>query len=256
MRKLFSVFLALVMIFAFSGCKVIDCLLEPQDKEQHYHVGFNDLEHRINDELGEYLVICDITPLRHPSYDDYSYRQFYVYLQPSYLSDTRRITEVPVYVVIDRFRCIFNDYMDENPGFFDDDIKVNVFFGTDAGDHEEYDWGSLSNYVYDRDHEFHIYDHLVYESITSNYWYGRSIDGCTNYEFMEDKEDIVWLYLLNTGLDADTSVEKIIDAYRAQIELFPNLTYVSFHPLNEQDENILTSMLEDECNVTVVPSFR
>ena len=69
---------------------------------------------------------------------------------------------------------------------------------------------------------------------------------------MEDKEDIVFLYLLNTGLDADTSVDKIIEAYQAQIELFPNVAYVTFYPLNEQDREPLTSMLEEVCNVTVV----
>ncbi len=256
MRKVLSIILTVAMCFAvcslFFGCKVIDKLVEPKDKEQHYHADYEELEHRINDELGEFLVIGNITPLRYASHDDYSFRQFYIYLQPSYLLDNQRITEVPVYVVIDRFRCIFNDYLDENQGLFDDDIKIQVLFGTDAGDHEEYDWGTLSNYVYDLEHEYHIYDHLIFESVPFYRWYGRSFDGCTDYEFMEDKEDIVFLYLLNTGLDADTSVDKIIEAYQAQIELFPNVAYVTFYPLNEQDRDSLTSMLEEVCNVTVV----
>ena len=231
------VILFIVNAFAVTGCK-------RKDYEQHYHLGMEELEHCINDELGSYLVIYSISPTTYGDGSvDENKMNVFVYFQPSYYNNSTKRADTPLETVVDRFRCIWNDYIRENPDTFWDEVEIRVRLGYEFDHFEE--MYTLRNYIYDNNtEETNLYKLLVSES-------GRFSD----YEFMQDKEDIIWISLLNIGVDENSSTDMYYESYCMQIDLFPNLQYVSVPDYPSMDEQLvqdLSEMITENYNLIVV----
>lgn len=105
--------MVLLYLLFVSGCKK-----QTFDSEQVYHQGFEELEQRINNELGDYLTI-----VRYQTPDD-DHLYIEVFFRSSYCDSNDYVDETPMWLVADRFRCICNDFLQSNPEYFGDDYSI------------------------------------------------------------------------------------------------------------------------------------
>ena len=194
--------MVLMYLLFVSGCKK-----QTFDSEQVYHQGFEELEQRINSELGDYF-------------------------RSSYCDSNDYVDETPMWLVADRFRCICNDFLQSNPEYFGDDYSIiDCVFERDVGGYTE-TVASIRNYITSRE----TYDLFVTESIEF---------GDVDYSLLEDKDDIICLYLGYHGGAVNPTTDECFNYFCDQIERFPNLEYIYVLPISSPnvDNQTLMQML-------------
>lgn len=221
MRRIVSITLILLLFFdAFVLC---GCRHDSNyDKEQVYHEGYEEFEHYINDELGDYL---SIVRYQEPS-EDGSFIFIDVYFRSSYYDNYDRKREMPVWKVIDRFRCRYNDFVRNNPGYFHraDSTRIEVCFWYDEGHtmngHVFQPCGELSSICLSTDRSMIIHND---EELLINLEYDYA-----DYSQLEDKEDVICLYInipgqYQAGEADEESINECVDYVCGVIDEFPNL---------------------------------
>ena len=225
MRKsiIYGLLCIVLSLFVCGGCKYVN-----HDREQIYHEGFEEYEHAINDELGDYITID-----RYQDLEDEGRLNILVYFQHSYYSDDNMVRNLPLWLIVDRFRCISNDYIRDNGDCwayrYD---RINCTFYIDEGRVPE-TIASISNYVCG----FDSYDLFITENLGLNVDYGQ----------LEDRQDIRFIYLNYSEKNENPTLEDCYEFYCEQIDLFPNLEYVFIYvPSHEIDEQELMQMIHDK----------
>lgn len=214
--------LSLVIVFALvvTGCKT-----KLYDNEQVYHPEYEEFELLVNQELGDYL---SITRYQSPD-DDCLYIE--VYLRSSYCDNSAQVEETPIWSVVDRFRCISNDFLRDNPGYFGDShTMLECVFERDLGGYTEM-VASIRNHITSYDH----YDYFVTESVDAD------------YSLLQNKEDILCLYMFYNGDVVNPTTEECFDYFCEQIDAFPSLEYIYILPLSSinADDQVVIQMLLD-----------
>ena len=203
--------LLLMTILIISGCN-----RKKYDKVQVYHAEYTELEHYINDELGDYLSIENY---QEPS-DENGLLVINVYLRSSYYDDQAKISQTPMWLIIDRFRCCFNEYISQHPDYFGDEVeRYKLYFWVDDGATVDY-VSQMANYVevpdaYNNSFSLEIYDIIVSEDIHAD------------YHQLSNKEDLICLFIgYNYNENEDSpSLDQCIDYFCDCIEQYPNLRY-------------------------------
>ena len=224
-RRMVILIIALITFYSFLIC---GCNQHNFDGEQVYHQGFEELEHKINSELGDYLTIVRY---QNPQSDSLFIQ---VYFRSSYCDNQELVEKTPMWLIVDRFRCIFNDYWRLNPEFFDEQIEeILVCFYRDIDGHPE-ERAGLSNTVNGQ-----AYDLLVAENAEC---------GQVDYSQFMDREDIISLSLGYHDANDNPTIDECFNYLSEQIELFPNLECVTLMNvrLSGEDRSVLIDMLFNE----------
>ena len=216
--------MVLLYLLFVSGCKK-----QTFDSEQVYHQRFEELEQRINSELGDYLTI-----VRYQTPDD-DHLYIEVFFRSSYCDSNDYVDETPMWLVADRFRCICNDFLQSNPEYFGDDYSIiDCVFERDVGGYTE-TVASIRNYITSRE----TYDLFVTESIEF---------GDVDYSLLEDKDDIIGLYLGYHGSAVNPTTDECFNYFCDQIERFPNLEYIYVLPIfspNVDNQTLMQMLLAE-----------
>ncbi|MBR5386413.1 MAG: hypothetical protein IK142_02395 [Clostridiales bacterium] len=230
LRTIPAVFI-LLMYLVLCGCTKTSF-----DNEQVFHSGAEEFEHVINDELGDYLSIIRYqTPDNNRLYIE-------VYLRSSYCDNSAQVEETPIWSVVDRFRCISNDFLRDNPGYFGDShTMLECVFERDLGGYTE-TVASIRNHITSYDH----YDYFVTESIDAD------------YSLLQNKEDILCLYMFYNGDIENPTTEECFDYFCEQIDAFPSLEYIYILPIpstNADDQEVIQMILDRYGNLTTLNDY-
>ena len=226
----------IIKILIIVSLVLCGCTRTTFDNEQIYHNGVEEFEHVINDELGDYLSIVRYqTPDNNLLYIE-------VYLRSSYCDHSAQVEETPIWSVVDRFRCISNEFLQSNPEYFGDDYSIiDCVFERDVGGHTE-TVASIRNYITSRE----TYDLFVTESIEC---------GDVDYSLLEDKDDLICLYFGYHGGAVNPTTDECFNYFCDQIDEFPSLEYIYILPIpstNADDQEVIQMILDRYGNLTTL----
>ena len=220
------------------GICVVNCVLfcccahRKYDKEQIYHEGYEELERYINAELGDYLTI---ESYQEPI-DDNGYLVIYVYFRSSYCDDPHLIDQFPIWSIVDKFRCSFNDFIIQNTDYWDDRVfKYDIYFCIDDGDYIDSSIARLCNYVNTLDSNRENNNNNTYDYIITEEVYCDSNN-------LDNKDELICLYIGYYGDLDNPSIDQCIDYFCDRLNHFPNLRFfkIIYAPFPESDWNIIT----------------
>ena len=198
------------------------------DKEQQYHDDYYELEHYINDALGSYLTID-----RYQIPADY-YIVFDVCLRSSYYTDADLLNDKPIWLVVDEFRCLCNEFLVNHPNYFGNSIELYsfIFYRDDGASMQEI--AVLMNHLLRTDLRGPHYDILVVEDFKME---------IVDSQLLRHREEIIATYL---RYESDNpSVDECISYFCDQIESFPNLEYfrIEYTPFSIEDEEVIETRI-------------
>lgn len=201
--------LAVLLVSIVMAINLISC----RGNESTVHKGFEEFETLIYSELGDYIKLGE------PHFDEeHKSVGLGVYFKDAYLKDEVLIEEHPQYEIIDRYMYLFNQFIQDNPGyFFGEDNIINVTF---YGEEHTYFGGSYYDTI----------AKLVNSPSTSNRTEKRDrLCGVeyyciTDYAKLTCRDDIEYLYVEFFTDYEDSYPKYVCDVIR----LFPNLKRVNY----------------------------
>lgn len=227
MKHTLSIILIFTLILSFLIC---GCDHKRYDKEQTYHDGYEELEHFINSELGDYLTI---EKYQEPI-DDNGYLVINVFFRSSYCDDSNKVEQTPIWFIVDNFRCLFNEFLREHENYFSGRVsRYDIVFCIDEGNYIDTSIARLRNYV-DVQNAYSINDdYIITEEVHCD------IGNLNN------KDELIYLYASYCGEINDPSIDQCVDYFCNQLELFPNLRYfrIVYAPLPQSEWSIVSERI-------------
>ncbi len=206
-KILSSILLMLIMLCCFTGCYINNRRSRAPGAPQ-FHKGYEEYEAVIYNELQNYISLGE------PKYySEQNKISIVVSFWEWYYESEDAMSEHPMYEVIDRFMYLFNQFLRENPDYFNvDGVRYYISFGYETFTHFEI-VAELMNCT---------------SKIKSDYLCAVEYRHFKDYSKLTCKDDIEYVYIHSYPSDIDSASE-YADYVCEVISLFPNLKEINFN---------------------------
>lgn len=196
----------LIMLCCFTGC-YINNRRSRAPGAPHFHKGYEEYEAVIYKDLQNYISLGE------PKYySEQNKISIVVSFWEWYYESEDAMSEYPMYKVIDSFMYLFNQFLRENPDYFNvDGVRYYISFGYETFTHFE-TVAELRSYT---------------SKIESDYLCAVTYYCSVDYEKLTSKDDIEYVYLNTKRKDIENDFEYasyVCDV----ISKFPNLKEINF----------------------------
>ncbi len=219
----------LIMLCCFTGCYIYNRRSRVPGAP-HLHKGYEEYEAVIYNDLQNYIRLGE------PRYDS---EQSIISIEVSFLEwyyeSEDAMSEYPMYKVIDRFMYLFNEFLRENPDYFNvDGVRYYISFGYETFTHFEI-VAELMNCT---------------SKIKSDYLCAVTYYCSVDYEKLTSKDDIEYVYLNTKRKDIENDSEYasyVCDV----ISIFPNLKEINFSASPYDRETVIEIIHENYPDIIV-----
>ncbi len=228
-KTIIGVLLPLLTLCCFTGCFISD-KRSRLPGTPYLHKGYEEYEAVIYNDLQDYIRLGE------PRYDS---EQSIISIEVSFLEwyceSEDAMSEHPMYEVIDRFIYLFNDFLRENPDYFNvDGVRYYICFGYQTFSHFER-VAELSSFT---------------SKIQSDYLCALECWESVDYAKLTCKDDIEYVFLNSQrkGIEDDYEYASYVCDV---ISLFPNLKEVNFSASPYDRETVIEIIHETYPDIIV-----